>query len=420
VLFGFPLLGTLSHFTPGRNEALPLPKTMKVLIASDTYPPDVNGAAYFSYRLGTALAKRGHEVSVICPSRGVRTQTSVQRGVRVLGVHSLPLLLYPEFRFAPPFLVKRSIRNFLSVSRPDVVHIQNHFLLSNAVFEVAREFGIPVMGTNHMVPENLAHHLHLPPNAEKKVRIYLWSRFAQIYKQLCFVTAPTETAAKYSQRPGLGKEVIPISCGIDLRHFSPDIDGSQLTQRYGIPSRLVLLYVGRLDKEKRIEVILRAMPSIVERVDAQLVVAGPGKLRTDLESLVIDLRMKDRVTFLGRLPEEDIPRLYRAADVFVIGGIAELQSIVTMEAMASGLPVIAANAMALPELVHHGENGFLFPVDDAQALAEAAVAILSNEPLRRRMAKKSLEMIKVHDINKVVEQYEMLYVLMLGGHARTH
>jgi len=113
------------------------------------------------------------------------------------------------------------------------------------------------------------------------------------------------------------------------------------------------------------------------------------------------------------LTDEDVPRLYRFADVFVIAGIAELQSIVTMEAMASGLPIIAADAMALPELVHHGENGFLFPVDDAQALAAAAVTILSDEPLRRQMAKRSLEIIKAHDINKVVEQYEMLYTQMI-------
>jgi 1,2-diacylglycerol 3-alpha-glucosyltransferase len=170
-----------------------------------------------------------------------------------LGVHSFPLLLYPAFRFSPPFLVKRSIRGFLRAKRPDVVHIQNHFLLSNTVFEVARELRIPVMGTNHMVPENIAHHLHLSPALEEKVRLYLWSRFVQIYKQLDFVTAPTATAAKLSQRPGLTKEVIPISCGIDLQSFSPDNNGSKLTQRYGIPGRLTLLYVGRLDKEKRIE-----------------------------------------------------------------------------------------------------------------------------------------------------------------------
>jgi glycosyltransferase involved in cell wall biosynthesis len=86
-----------------------------------------------------------------------------------------------------------------------------------------------------------------------------------------------------------------------------------------------------------------------------------------------------------------------------------------MEALASGLPVLAANAMALPELVHHGENGYLFPRDDARALAAAAVKSLSDEPLRSQMAKKSLEIIQPHDINKAVDKFELLYQRMLGA-----
>ena len=390
-------------------------ETVKILIASDTYPPDVNGAAYFSCRLATILAKRGHNASVICPSQSFRAQTSWQEGVRVFGVHSFPLLLYPDFRFSPPFLVKSSIRNFLRPNRPDVVHIQNHFLLSNAVFEVAQELGIPVIGTNHVVPTNVVHHLHLPPKMEEKVGDYLWARFVQIYQHLSFVTAPTATAAKLSQRPGLGKEVIPVSCGIDLSRFRPGKDSSYMRQRYGIPDRLILLYVGRLDKEKKIEVIIRAMPEIVGRVDAHLVVAGPGKLRGQLDALARNLGIKDRVTFLGYLPDEDVPRIYRVADLFVMAGSAELQSIVTMEAMASGLPVIAANVMALPELVHDRENGFLFPRDDARALAAAATKVLSDELLRREMAKKGLEIIRTHDINETVKKFETLYAQALAG-----
>lgn len=390
---------------------------MKILIASDTYHPDVNGAAYFSYRLATLLARRGHHISVICPSRRFRKQAFVQDGVRVFGVHSFPVpsYLYPDFRFSPPFLARRAIRKCFRESKPEAIHIQNHFLLSNAVFEVAQEHRIPVMGTNHMVPENVAHHLHLPPKVEDKVGIYLWSRFVGIYKHLHFVTAPTATAAKLSKRPGLRKEVIPVSCGIDLSRFSPGNGGSELRQRYMIPDRLILLYVGRLDKEKRIEVILRAMPHIIEHVDAHLVVAGTGPLRGGLEVLARNLGVKDRVTFTGFIPDDDLPKLYRAAHLFVMAGIAELQSIVTMEAMASGLPVLAANAMALPELVHHGENGFLFPQDDARALAVAAVKSLSDEPLRKQMAKKSLEIIQPHDINKAVDKFELLYQQMLGA-----
>jgi len=104
-----------------------------------------------------------------------------------------------------------------------------------------------------------------------------------------------------------------------------------------------------------------------------------------------------------------IPRIWPDADVFIIAGIAELQSIVTMEAMASGLPVVAVNAMALPELVHNEENGYLFSDGDNQALARKVIAILSDNKLSARMSQKSLEIIKAHDINKTTEKYESLY-----------
>jgi len=302
----------------------------------------------------------------------------------------------------------------LRLHRPDVIHIQNHFLLSNAVFEVAQELGIPIVGTNHMVPENVSHHLHLSPQMEAKVARYLWYRFVQIYRHLDLITAPTPTAAKLSQRPGLGKEVIPLSCGIDLHYFCPGDAGGKLKEEYRIPDRRILLYAGRLDKEKKVEVIISALPAIVERVDAHLVVAGTGKLRHALESLVADLGMRERVTFTGYVSDGELRWLYRAAHLFVMAGSSELQSIVTMEAMASGLPVIAAHALALPELVHDGENGFLFPPDDSRSLAAAAIRILPDEALRTAMAAKSLEIIQKHDINTVVEEFESLYRKVLG------
>ncbi|HUK29489.1 MAG TPA: glycosyltransferase [Candidatus Acidoferrum sp.] len=392
---------------------------MKILIATDTYPPDLNGAAYFSYRLATLFASRNHEVSVICPSQSIGKQEVMRQGVRVLGVPSFRLYyLYPSMRFSPPLFAKRSIRKFLCQNRPDVIHIQNHFLVARAVFEVAQELGIPIMGTNHMMPENIAHHLHLPPKAEFQVGRYLWARYVQISKHLDIVTAPTATAAKYSSRPGLGKEVIPVSSGLDLNRFHPRNSGRELKIRFKIPDRSIILAAGRLDKEKRVEVIIRAMPEIIEKVDAHLVVAGRGKLLGELKHLIRNLGITDRVTFTGFIPDEELPNIYDLADLFVMPGIAELQSLVTMEAMASGLPVVAADAMALPELVHHGENGFLFPPDDSHALAAAAVKILSDESLRNRMGKKSLEIIQIHDINQVVVEYERLYMQIAGVEQR--
>ena len=137
--------------------------------------------------------------------------------------------------------------------------------------------------------------------------------------------------------------------------------------------------------------------------------AGIGKEKRALEGLAEELGIQSAVTFTGFVPDEDLQNIYRVGDLFVMASKAELQSIVTMEAMASGLPVVAANAMALPELVHDGENGYLFSDGNSQMFAEKVVTILSNQAMMAEMSRKSLEIIKDHDINKVVERFESIY-----------
>ena len=232
----------------------------------------------------------------------------------------------------------------------------------------------------------------------------------RVFEQLDYVTTPTKTAAALLAKAGLSKEVVPISCGIDLERFKPTNDGVYLRQRFAIPrDKQVVLYVGRLDKEKRIDMILRALPDISRVTSVHLVLAGIGKERRNLEELASKLGIQQAVTFTGFVPDEDLPNIYGVADLFVTAGIAELQSIVTMEAMASGLPVVAVNAMALPELVHDGENGYLFSDGNSQMLAERIIAILSDQETRAEMSKRSLAIIEDHDINKTIEKYESIY-----------
>ena len=115
------------------------------------------------------------------------------------------------------------------------------------------------------------------------------------------------------------------------------------------------------------------------------------------------------------MPDEDLPNLYKIADCFIIAGTAELQSLVTMEAMASGLPVVGVNAMALPELIHDGENGYLFELDNIESLTQSLIKILSDEKLRKQMGDKSLEIIQAHDINNSMVTFESLYQSMLNS-----
>ncbi|MGQ9545716.1 MAG: glycosyltransferase [Dehalococcoidia bacterium] len=382
---------------------------MKILIASETYYPDVNGAAIFTHRLASILAKRGHTVFVMCPSRSFRNTVSNDNGFTVYGIRSIGVLIYRNFRVSPLF-ISGVIKKRMKEISPDIVHIQHHFLIGKEALRAAKKLGIPVIGTNHSMPQNLLHHLRLPKFAENWLSKFYWRQCVRILEQLDFATTPTKTAAAMLKNAGFSKDVMPISNGVDLERFNPTNDGLYLKRSFAIPmDKPVLLYVGRLDKEKRIDIILQALAHMLRFTSVHLVLAGIGAEKKRLEKLTDKLGIREAVTFTGFVPDKDLPNIYRVADVFVIASIAELQSIVTMEAMASGLPVVAVNAMALPELVHDGENGYLFSDGDSEMLAQKVIAIVSNPTARAQMSKKSLEIIKDHDINKVIEKYESIY-----------
>jgi glycosyltransferase involved in cell wall biosynthesis len=382
---------------------------MKVLIGNDTYPPDVNGAAYFTRRLAVALADRGHEVHVLCPSRSLWNGVMMRDGVVECRTRSLPVPFHPGFRFSPPpFLLRRVLEKVRHI-RPDVVHAQGHFFIGRALIRAAKQLGVPVVATNHFMPDNLVFYLHLPERIEKKVAEWAWRDFSRVFDRADLVTAPTPFAAKIAEENGLNRSILPISCGMNLSRFSPTNDGYAFKTRYGVPERPTFMYVGRLDAEKHVGELIKALPLVRKSVDAQLVVVGDGHEHGNLVSLAREQRVEGYVAFTGFVPDGELPGAYAAADVFCNAGTAELQSIVTMEAMATGKPVVAANARALPLLVHDGENGRLFEPGDVEALASRLSELLSDVGKRTKMGLESLRIVARHDIGITLNAFEQIY-----------
>jgi glycosyltransferase involved in cell wall biosynthesis len=386
---------------------------MKVLIGSDTYYPDVNGASCFTQRLADGIQRMGHEVHVLCASRGLRTE-AVRRGeVIEHRLRSVPVPFHASFRFSPPpFLFRRVLREVKSIE-PDVVHIQSHFFLGRVLIRAAEKLGIPVVATNHFMPDNLVHYLRLPERAQYTVAEHLWRDFASVFNRADLITAPTPFAARLAEERGIEREIIPISCGMDLSRFNPRNDGDPFRCKYGVPEQPTFMYVGRLDAEKRVGDLIRALSLVREEVDAQLVIVGDGRRRAELIDLAEREGVEEYAIFTGFVEDEELPSAYAACDVFCIASIAELQSIVTMEAMATGKPVIAADAKALPHLVHEGMNGHLFKPGDAGTLASRLAEILADEGKRATMGKRSLEIVTRHDIEAVLTAFEELYELAM-------
>ncbi|CAA9426388.1 MAG: Glycosyltransferase [uncultured Rubrobacteraceae bacterium] len=392
---------------------------MKVLIANDTYPPDVNGAAYFTKRLAEGLAERGHEVHVLCPSTSRQTEVVERSGVVEHRMRSLAVPFHIGFRFSPPPLLYRRVLAEVERIRPDVVHAQGHFFIGRAVIRAAKELGIPVIATNHFMPDNLTFYLGLPDGTERRITEWAWRDFARVFNRADIVTAPTPFAAELAEEKGVRGPVLPISCGMDLSRFNPGNDVDAFKLKHGIPEQPTFMYVGRLDAEKRVDELIRALPLVRESVDAQLVIVGDGHERRRLVDLAEEEGVEGYVIFTGFVPDEELPGAYAACDVFCNAGVAELQSIVTLEAMATGKPVVGANASALPLLVHDGENGHLFEPGDVDTLASRLTEILSDGDERAEMGEESLRIVARHDIEETLSAFEELYELVLPSRSGT-
>lgn len=402
------------------KNAVP-PDKLRILIPADTYYPHVNGASYFAQRLAHYLRLRGHDVLVIAPARKARHERYTHDLVDIFGVRSVPLV--KGFRVAAPVLIKKKLRQVIQSFQPDVVHLQGHYhLISQTVLEIAKELRIPTVGTNHFMPENIIRYIpHLPKRINASLQHIGWRQCCRTFEEMDRVTAPTKTAANVLQEQGLTKPVVAISCGIDLKKFRPRQVSAYLRKRYRLPQKPIALFVGRIDRDKNIDLIIHAVAQAMRKSDFHLLIAGKGTQLKNLKSLAHDLGISDHVTFSGFVPDADLPALYCAVDCFVIAGTAELQSIVSMEAMASGLPVIGVRSVALPELIHDGKNGYLFPSDDISAFANALIKIMGSSARRTQMGQESLRIIQHHSIEKTISAYEQLYrELIQAGASSLH
>lgn len=380
---------------------------MNILFVSDTYYPHVNGVYYFVCRIGPLLRARGHRVAVIAPAEGYECTQKVIDTIDVYGMPSLPILIYPKMRFPVRLFLRPKIKKVLQSFRPDVIHVQDHFLLSREVIKMSKELEIPVIGTNHFMPENLTTYL---PNKKlrKLAEDKMWSKFSKVYNQVSLVTTPTETAAQMI-RPRLGVDVIAVSSGIDLELFAPGGGTSDIRMKYGLPPGPLLLFVGRLDPEKNLEQILMAVKLAGELAAFTLVVIGRGVRSTVLKELAKELGIDHRVVFTGFVPEADLPHLYRASRCFIIASQAELLSLATLQAVATGLPVIAANAGALHELVKNNVNGYLFVPGDVAAMSRCIMKVMTNTHLCMEMSEKSLQIAPSHDLRHIADVFESIY-----------
>lgn len=387
---------------------------MKILITGTTYPPAFNGQAMFTANLAEGLARRGHEVWVVTPSDRGKPYQEERNGVHIFTVSAIELKVLHNQAYVNPFPDREVDEVFRSFS-PEIVHLHDRYPLSESILRCARRKHLPVVGTNHFVPENIAPYIPLLPLAWPLFSQLAWWWMKSVYDQLDLVTAPSTTAVNLLKAQRVRAPLEAVSCGVNLEHFYGDrrLDRAAVRRRHHLDeTRATFLFVGRVDAEKKLDVLIRAI-QYLNRADIQLAVVGAGAALNKYRQLAQELEVADQVRFTGFVADQDLPALLASVDIFSMPSEAELLSIASLEAMASGLPLLVARAKALPELVEEGLNGYCFEpgnvVDAAQCMAR-----LADHPERwAQMGAASLKKVQTHSLDNVIRRYEELYTACL-------
>jgi len=384
---------------------------MKILIATESYYPNISGVAVFSHNLAKKMRKIGHQVFVIAPSANFREHRENVDGIKIFRLESKKNKFRDGY-FVSKFPFKKVARIIEEV-HPNVIHLQDPALISMGALWKARKMKIPVVVTNHFSLEYIISYVpalkFINPLFLKIATKYLnW-----FYGKCNILTCPTKTVADRFLKSHIKTKVKVVSNGVDLSRFMPHYGDIDIIRRNcHIPlNKKIVLYVGRIDVDKNLITLIKSIPFVTKMLDAHFVIVGQGTEREKLKETIRKSKMKNHITFIDFIPYRDdlLPKIYQASTLFVNPCPTETQSIVVLEAQATGLPVIVARAGALPELVKDGKNGFLFNPKDEKELAIKIVKVLNDKKLAKEMGEYGILAINKHIADKTYSQFEQIY-----------
>jgi glycosyltransferase involved in cell wall biosynthesis len=344
-------------------------RPLRVALVTSSYNFIADGVALTLNRLVGYLESHGVEVLVFAPTAG--TAALAHEG-RLVSVPSVPLPGRPEYRLALglPGYLKRQLLDF----NPDLIHLAVPDLLGQAALALAERHAIPAVASYHTRYETYLRHYWYLAGLEGVLK----NTLRRFYGRCREVYVPSESAREALLADGLRDNFKPWPRGIDTGRFSPARRSPQWRACHGIGAdELVILHASRLVREKRLDTLTEALNRI--GVPHRVVIVGDGPDRAFAE------RELPHAVFTGFLNGEDLATAYASSDIFVFPSDSESFGNVTLEAMASGLPCVCADATGSRSLVVDGETGFLAPADNTQAFASHITRLAADAALRQRM-----------------------------------
>jgi glycosyltransferase involved in cell wall biosynthesis len=374
---------------------------MRIVLFSEVFLPKVDGIVNTLCRLLEYFQRKGDTCLVVAPQGSVQSYA----GCQVIQVPAFRLPFYPEIKLANPLI---SLNQQLDRFRPDVVHIANPFSIGLIGMRYAHSRGIPIAAS---------YHTDIPGFAAR----WGWGAFSGglqtymrwLHNQADINLCPSNATRNYLAHQGYERLQI-WTRGVDTERFSPKAASMQMRYRLSAnhPSARLLLYVGRLSAEKRVEWL---KPVLEAASDAQLAIVGDGPQRSRLEEIFRGLPVK----FMGFLRGDELASAYASADIFTFPSANETFGNVALEAMASGLPVIAPRSGGLLDFMEHGKNGLLFDQENMGSLVENTLLLVKDPGYAHQIGCAGMNTASQRSWNTVLDSLSLQYADLIDlGYSR--
>lgn len=368
---------------------------------TNTYFPVMSGVVRSINTFRLAQEELGHTVFIF----GQETNDYVDKEPYVFRYPSvnIPIRNYPA-----TIPISNHIDWVLPKLKLDVIHAHHPLLVGNAAADQSDKLGIPLVFTHHTRYQDYAQSMGLPDELIKEL---IGQQLANYMQKCQHIVVPSQSIKEMVESVyGIHERVTVIPTGIDLKPYE-EVNGRSIRKRrHWDDDKKVIMSVGRLASEKNFTTLIQAFAIVAQKHDdALLAIIGDGPDKSSLEKLAEELGIKERVDFVGLIPFEAMPGHLKAADFFAFASITETQGLVTLEAMAADMPVIAVEATGTSDIVEDGKDGILTQ-NDPESLAEGIDRVLTSSDLSQQLREganqKAHAYETLHVTRQLIEVYE--------------
>lgn len=376
---------------------------MHIAYFTNFYLPVVNGVVRSVQVFRDAFTRMGHNVFVFAQEDDYEdTEPFIFR------YPSLRLPLAVDIPTALP--VSPFVDQLIPKLKLDVIHTHHPFLLGQTAATKARDYNLPLVFTFHTQYQEYTHYIPFPQEQVQefiKTRVINWMK--EFMRKCQHIIIPSESMKSILiHEYGLVDRFTVIPTGIDITPFKK-ADGSAVRSGWNWNDDKVIISAGRLAEEKNWGTLLRAFAIAQQALpDIHLVLLGDGPQADALKLMTGELGISDRVTFTGNVPFEEMPDYLKAADMFAFASITETQGLVTLEAMAAGLPIVAVDGAGTKDILEDGRQGFLTE-NDPQDLANGLIKVLESSSLMSRFRSAALRTSRTYDNMRLARKMLKVY-----------